>query len=105
MLVVFLLIMAVCNFSDLIVLLVPVPTSFLLILPLTLALMMMMMTMMMMLLLMMMMMPESQRVPTILITLMIKQDKMNLEHSYSYYIIYIHQSTNEQTVKNMPKKT
>ena len=96
--------MAVCNFSDLIVLLVPVPTSFLLILPLTLALMMMMMTMMMMMLLMMMM-PESQRVPTILITLMIKQDKMNLEHSYSYYIIYIHQSTNEQTVKNMPKKT
>jgi hypothetical protein len=100
--------MAVCNFSDLIVLLVPVPTSFLLILPLTLALMMMMMMtmmMMMLLLMMMMMMPESQRVPTILITLMIKQDKMNLEHSYSYYIIYIHQSTNEQTVKNMPKKT
>ena len=91
MLVVFLLIMAVCNFSDLIVLLVPVP-SFLLILTLTLALMMMMM-------------PESQRVPTILTTLMIKQDKMNLEHSYSYYIIYIHQTTNEQTVKNMPKKT
>ena len=97
MLVVFLLIMAVCNFSDLIVLLVPVP-SFLLILTLTLALMMMMMMMMMM-------MPESQRVPTILTTLMIKQDKMNLEHSYSYYIIYIHQTTNEQTVKNMPKKT
>jgi len=87
--------MAVCNFSDLIVLLVP--TSFFLILTLILALMMVMMMMMMM-----MMMPESQRVPTIL---MIKQDKMNLEHSYSYYIIYIHQTTNEQTVKNMPKKT